>query len=125
MRAFAQAWPDPEFGQWPVGQVPWGHNLVLLTSKKPKPHANESRRKARRAVCLIAEAAESFWQCVRGITLSVAQILLDEEFVMHVGQSMIRARRDRDIRAGEARELLIVGLARSARANRLNKGDRR
>src|SRR5579872_2686663 len=31
MRAFAEAWPELEFGQQPVGQIPWGHNLVLLT----------------------------------------------------------------------------------------------
>lgn len=34
MRAFAQAWPDPAFVQQPVGQIPWGHNLVLLTKLK-------------------------------------------------------------------------------------------
>lgn len=31
MRAFATAWPGGDFGQQPVGQLPWGHNLVLLT----------------------------------------------------------------------------------------------
>lgn len=36
MRAFAQAWPDPAFVQQPVGQIPWGHNLVLLTKLKEK-----------------------------------------------------------------------------------------
>jgi predicted nuclease of restriction endonuclease-like (RecB) superfamily len=30
MRAFAEAWPDPEFVQQAVAQIPWGHNLVLL-----------------------------------------------------------------------------------------------
>ena len=30
MRAFAEAWPDAEFVQQPVAQLPWGHNLVLL-----------------------------------------------------------------------------------------------
>lgn len=35
MRAFAEAWPDPTaIGQQPVGQLPWGHNLVLLTKLK-------------------------------------------------------------------------------------------
>jgi predicted nuclease of restriction endonuclease-like (RecB) superfamily len=34
MRAFAKAWPDPEFIQQPVGQLPWGHILVLLTKLK-------------------------------------------------------------------------------------------
>jgi len=32
MRAFAEAWPEPEFVQQPVGQIPWGQNCVLLTS---------------------------------------------------------------------------------------------
>lgn len=27
MQAFAEAWPDPESVQQPVGQFPWGHNL--------------------------------------------------------------------------------------------------
>lgn len=30
MRAFAEAWPDAEFVQQAVAQLPWGHNLVLL-----------------------------------------------------------------------------------------------
>lgn len=34
MRAFAEAWPEAEFVQQPVAQLPWGHNLVLLTQLK-------------------------------------------------------------------------------------------
>lgn len=34
MRAFAQAWPDSSIVQQPVGQLPWGHNLVLLSKLK-------------------------------------------------------------------------------------------
>jgi predicted nuclease of restriction endonuclease-like (RecB) superfamily len=34
MRAFAQAWPDAVIVQQAVGQLPWGHNLVLLTRLK-------------------------------------------------------------------------------------------
>ena len=34
MRAFAEAWPDAEIVQQAVGQLPWGHNLVLLTRLK-------------------------------------------------------------------------------------------
>lgn len=30
MRAFAEAWPDPEIVQQLVGQLPWGHNVRLL-----------------------------------------------------------------------------------------------
>ncbi|MBF0611362.1 MAG: DUF1016 family protein, partial [Magnetococcales bacterium] len=34
MRAFAEAWPESVIVQQPVGQLPWGHNLVLLTKLK-------------------------------------------------------------------------------------------
>ena len=34
MRAFAEAWPDAAIVQQAVGQLPWGHNLVLLTRLK-------------------------------------------------------------------------------------------
>ncbi len=34
MRAFAEAWPEAEIVQRAVGQLPWGHNLVLLTRLK-------------------------------------------------------------------------------------------
>ena len=38
MRAFAEAWPDAEIVQQAVGQLPWGHNLVLLTRLKNSQH---------------------------------------------------------------------------------------
>lgn len=34
MRAFAEAWPDEAIVQQAVGQLPWGHNLVLLAKLK-------------------------------------------------------------------------------------------
>lgn len=34
MRAFAEAWPQAEIVQQAVGQLPWGHNLVLLGKLK-------------------------------------------------------------------------------------------
>ena len=34
MRAFAEAWPDAQIVQQAVGQLPWGHNLALLTRLK-------------------------------------------------------------------------------------------
>lgn len=34
MRAFAEAWPDGAIVQQAVGQLPWGHNLVLLVKLK-------------------------------------------------------------------------------------------
>lgn len=37
MRAFADAWPDAEIVQQAVGQLPWGHNLALLTRLKDTP----------------------------------------------------------------------------------------
>lgn len=36
MRAFAEAWSSIEIVQQAVGQLPWGHNLVLLTKLKDK-----------------------------------------------------------------------------------------
>ena len=36
MRAFAEAWPEADFVQQPVGQLPWGHSLVLLTKLKDR-----------------------------------------------------------------------------------------
>jgi len=34
MRAFAEAWPNSEIVQQAVGQLPWGHNLLLITKLK-------------------------------------------------------------------------------------------
>jgi predicted nuclease of restriction endonuclease-like (RecB) superfamily len=34
MRAFAEAWPDAAIVQQAVGQLPWGHNLTLLSRLK-------------------------------------------------------------------------------------------
>jgi predicted nuclease of restriction endonuclease-like (RecB) superfamily len=34
MRSFAESWPDPEIVQQLVGQIPWGHNIILLTKVK-------------------------------------------------------------------------------------------
>ncbi len=36
MRAFAEAWGDAEIVQQAVGQLPWGHNLVLLSKLKAR-----------------------------------------------------------------------------------------
>lgn len=40
MRAFAEAWPDAEFVQEVLAQLPWYHQLALL-DKLPDP---ETRR---------------------------------------------------------------------------------
>ncbi len=40
MRAFAEAWPDEEFVQQVVAQLPWGHNAVLL-DRLPGPNTRK------------------------------------------------------------------------------------
>lgn len=40
MRAFAEAWPEPEFVQQVLHKLPWGHNLVLL-DKLPGPQTRK------------------------------------------------------------------------------------
>lgn len=47
MRAFAQAWPDRAIVQQAVGQLPWGHNLVLLGKLK---NAEQRLAYAQRAI---------------------------------------------------------------------------
>lgn len=37
MRSFAEEWPDHEFVQQAVAQLPWGQNLLLLTKLKTRP----------------------------------------------------------------------------------------
>jgi predicted nuclease of restriction endonuclease-like (RecB) superfamily len=34
MRAFAEAYPDEQFVQQVVGQLPWGHNIIIFTKLK-------------------------------------------------------------------------------------------
>ena len=36
MRVFAGTWTEEEIRQQPVGQLPWGHNIVLLTKLKTR-----------------------------------------------------------------------------------------
>lgn len=47
MRAFAEAWPDAEIVQQTVAQLPWGHNVLLLTQLKDptlrKRYAQQAR----------------------------------------------------------------------------------
>jgi len=51
MRAFAEAWPDAEFVQQAVAQLPWGHNLVLLD------RLNTQQERC----CYAAKAIENNW----------------------------------------------------------------
>lgn len=46
MRAFAQAWPDEKIVQQAVGQLPWGHNLVLLSKLKTADERQAYAQKA-------------------------------------------------------------------------------
>jgi predicted nuclease of restriction endonuclease-like (RecB) superfamily len=36
MRSFAEVWPDKQIVQQLVAQLPWGHNLILITKLKTK-----------------------------------------------------------------------------------------
>jgi len=57
MRAFAEAWPEADFVQQPVGQLPWGHNLVLLTKLKARDaRLAYAARAAPRAICCTSPA---------------------------------------------------------------------
>jgi len=47
MRAFAEAWPDEAIVQQAVGQLPWGHNVVLLSKL---PDQNTRRWYAAKAI---------------------------------------------------------------------------
>ena len=47
MRAFAEAWPDAAIVQQAVGQLPWGHNLVLLTRVLYDRGGSPSQKRAR------------------------------------------------------------------------------
>jgi predicted nuclease of restriction endonuclease-like (RecB) superfamily len=46
MRAFAEAWSEAEIVQQAVGQLPWGHNLVLLTRLKSQQQRLDYARSA-------------------------------------------------------------------------------
>jgi len=62
MRAFAEAWPDPQIVQQAVGQLLWGHNLVLLsklTCGWPMPPGR--RRWAGRAPCSCTTLNDGCW----------------------------------------------------------------
>jgi predicted nuclease of restriction endonuclease-like (RecB) superfamily len=42
MRAFAEAWPDAQFVQQAVAQLPWGHNLVPRDSMRRNTEIKEA-----------------------------------------------------------------------------------
>jgi predicted nuclease of restriction endonuclease-like (RecB) superfamily len=46
MRAFAEAWPDASIVQQAVGQLPWGHNLVLIAKLKTSEQRLDYARRA-------------------------------------------------------------------------------
>ena len=51
MRSFAERWPDAEFVQQAVAQLPWGHNILILTKC---PSVDEAR-------FYIAQTLEQGW----------------------------------------------------------------
>ncbi len=57
MRAFADAWPGGAIVQQAVGQLPWGHNLVLLTKLKDPERRLAYAERAKAAAREIAELA--------------------------------------------------------------------
>ena len=52
MRAFAQSWPDAEFVQEVLAQLPWGHNLILLDRISGEDHYLSIPRYLRRGCSL-------------------------------------------------------------------------
>ena len=43
VRRFAEEWPESEFVQQAVAQLPWGHNLLLLTKLKTRSDRKQHR----------------------------------------------------------------------------------
>lgn len=68
MRSFAEAWPDPQVVQQAVGQLPWGHNLVLL-SKLKSPELR---------LAYAARAIEHGWSRTM-LTIHIERRLLERE----------------------------------------------
>lgn len=68
MRSFAEAWPDPQVVQQAVGQLPWGHNLVLLAKLK----SPEQR------LAYAARAIEHGWSRTM-LTIHIERRLLERE----------------------------------------------
>ena len=55
MRAFAEAWPDPEIVQRVVGRLPWEQNIELLTKLKD-PEGRLWGRVPRRGVAAVGKS---------------------------------------------------------------------
>ncbi|MGH7084277.1 MAG: PDDEXK nuclease domain-containing protein, partial [Acetobacteraceae bacterium] len=71
MRAFAEAWPAPDFVQRVVGRLPWGQNIELLGVKDPA------------ARCWYAEAAlENGW------SRPVLAVQIDSQLHARQGQAL-------------------------------------
>lgn len=68
MRSFAEAWPETVIVQQPVGQLPWGHNLVLLAKlKQPEQRLAYAQR-----------AVEMGWSRA-ALTIHIESRLLERE----------------------------------------------
>jgi len=70
MRAFAEAWPDAEFVQQAVAQLPWGHNLVLL-DRLNRPQEREIEN------ALVKHVTEFLLELGAGFAFVGRQVLLD------------------------------------------------
>ena len=71
MAKFAEAYPDDEFVQQPVAQIPWGHNVVLLdklssTRGTPMVCRKELLRTVGRATCWFTKSKAA---CISGRSL--------------------------------------------------------
>lgn len=62
MRAFADAWPEVEIVQQLVGQLPWGHNLVLLTKLKTPDTRRQYAERAIQYVCRASSRSSASWE---------------------------------------------------------------
>ena len=67
MRAFADAWPDPQFVQQPAAQIPWTHHCMLLDKVQTRPTASGTRpRPSRTAGRAMSLPCKSSPRCTRG-----------------------------------------------------------
>ena len=56
MRSFAEKWPDAEFVQQAVAQIPWGHNILIITKCDSVAIHRQNRSSGR--ICVIAHPKE-------------------------------------------------------------------
>lgn len=93
MRAFADTWPEPEFVQQPVGQIPWGHNLVLLAKLKNRDARLAYARCARLPKPQSDLARETLKDSYRfdflGISDDASELQLEGALVQHITRFLL------------------------------------